>query len=163
MTELNHSREGIDLGADVVVKNTPIDSLTQSPALPDKARSKKLKGEQPTFQFPRRKLMSRGALSEAPRSRPRVSSTSPEIDGAVRLEEISDGLKTRASKRQKLNSSRTGLPRDQNSDSSDYDAKLHIIDDREARRALKEEKIQENDEDEKEERRVAMIAQDTKK
>lgn len=166
MSELYRLREGIDVDADAAVKNTPIDSLTQSPARPDKVRSKKLEREQPTRQSPRRKLMSRGALSEARRSYPRVSSTSPEMDDAVSTEEIDDQSERRASKRQKLNSSKTSLPKDQSNDSFDYDAKSQVIDDREIRKALKEEKLEESDEEqkeEKEERRVAMIVQDIKK
>lgn len=163
--ELYRLREGIgvDADADAVVKNTPIDPMTQSPARPDKMRSKKLKEEAPTRQSSRRKLMSRGALSEAGRSRPRVGSSSPDMGDEVSLGEVDDELERRASKRQRPNSSKTSLSRDQSNDSFDYDAKFQVIDSREVRKALKEEKFEESDEEEKQERHVAMIAQDTKK
>lgn len=163
MAELYRLREGVGVDADAALKNTPIDPMTQFPARPDKMRSKKLKGEAPTRQSPRCKLMFRGALSEAGRSRPSVGSSSPAMDDEVSLGKVSDELERRASKRQKLNSSKTSLSRDQSNESFDYDAKFQVIDDRKVKKALKEEQIEESGEEEKEERRVAMIAQDTKK
>lgn len=163
MAEIYRLREGISVDADAAVKNTPIDPMTQSSARPNKMRSRKLQEEAPTRQSPRRKLMSRGALSEAGRSRPRIGSSSPEMDDEVSLGEVDDELERRASKRQKLSPWKTRLSRDQSNDSFDYDAKFQVIADRKARKALKEEKIEESDEEEKEERRVAMITQGTKK
>lgn len=159
MAELYRLPEGI--GVDAAVKNTLIDPMTQSSARPNKTRSKMLKEVAPTRQSPRRKLISRTALSEAGKSRPRDGSSSPEMDDKVNLVEA-DELERRASKRHKLNSSKTSLSGDQSNTSFDYDAKYQVIDDRGIRKALKDEKIEENDEEEKEERRVAMIAHDTK-
>ena len=158
MAELYRLPEGI--GVDAAVKNTLIAPMTQSSGRPDKMRSKMLKEGALTRQSPRRKLMSRTALSEAGRSRPRDGSSSPEMDDKVNLVEP-DELERRASKRHKLNSSKTSLSGDHSNTSFDYDAKYQVIDDRGIRQALKEGNIEENDE-EKEERRVAMVAHDTK-
>lgn len=163
LAEIYRLREGIGVDADAAVKNTSIDPMAQSSARPAKMRSKKLKGEAPTRQSPRGRGMSRGASSETGRRRPRINSSSPEMDDEVRLGEVDEELLRRASKRQKLNSSKSALSRDQRHDFFDYDAKFQVIDDREVRKALKEEKVEEIDEEEKEERRVAMIAQHTKK
>lgn len=162
MAELYRLREGIGVDVDAAVKNAPIDPITQSPARPDKMRLKKLKGEVPTRGSPRRQLLSSGAISDAGRSKPRVGPSLPEMDEEVNREEVEDELERKSSKRQKLDSSKMRLSVDQSNDSFDYDAKFQVIDNREMRKALKEVTNEESEE-EKEKRRVAMIARHTKK
>lgn len=169
MAELYRLREGIE--EDRHTKNVPIDPVTESPARPNKVKKTKT-SQEPIRQSPRRKSMSRGALyaanSSNGRARPRVSSSSPETeDGDTpRPSGIILGDEDRhASKRQKLTSSKTSMfSREQtNTADIDYDAKFQVIDDREVRKAMQREKVEESDEEGKEKRHVAQIAEHTKK
>lgn len=177
MAELYRLREGIE--EDKQTKNEPIDPVTESPARnmsPGGHLRKKKIPQQPNRSSPRRKLMSKGALSAIESSngrngrvRPRVSSSSPEPDddtpepNGIMLGDADEDFY--AHKRRKVhNSSKTSaFSRDETHDSFDYDAKFAVIDRREVKKALQKEKVEDSDDEAKEERHIAQIASDTKK
>lgn len=173
MAELYRLREGIE--EDKHTKNKPIDPVTESPARNmspgGHVRTEKIP-QQPTRSSSRRKLMSKGALSAIGssngRARPRVSSSSPEMENDTPKPNgvmLGDEDHLYARKRRKIDdSSKTSMfSLDKTIDSFDYDAKFAAIDRRGVKRAIQKEKVEESDEEENEKRHIAQIASDTKK